>query len=156
GSAGAVDAFVEQTFTTLDRVSSEPHFQQILGFVKTRLSQDLESLDTYGRVLNGKRVREQTTPAHLEVNVSGLVRRDVEGCLVVRNRIYRGLFDARWLAATRPQRRLSRYRNLAIAASVMLALLIPFSFYYGYGYYQQRQLASALEKLGGLHIAVAG
>lgn len=155
-SPEAVDAYVEQTFATLNRVSSQPHFQQILIFIEKRLSHGLESLQTYGRILNGERIREQTTPAHLELKLSGLIKRDNEGCLVVRNRIYQRLFDAKWLATTRPKRRLSHYRNLAIVAGIMLVLLAPVTIYYGYGYFQRGVLTNALGRLGDAGILVSG
>jgi tetratricopeptide (TPR) repeat protein len=141
-----VDIYVQRTFATLDRVSTEPHFQQILRFIETRFTPGLDILEIYGRVLDGRRIREQTTPAHLELKLSGLVKRDPEGCLAVRNRIYERLFDAQWLAATRPRRKLRQYRKLVIAGGIVIALLTATSvILYTRAVYEQGQAARLRE-----------
>jgi hypothetical protein len=52
-----------------------------------RFGHGLKSLELYGRVLAGQPVRAETTPSHLELELSGLVRRDATGHLVLRNPI---------------------------------------------------------------------
>jgi formylglycine-generating enzyme required for sulfatase activity len=119
-----VDRYIDATFTKLDRLSSEVHFQQILRFVETRLTDDLATLDLYARVLKGSREKDQATLAHAELKLSGLVKRDDEGVLVVRNRLYKHLFDAAWVDSTKPKRTIARTRRYAVAASVALLLTV--------------------------------
>jgi hypothetical protein len=119
-----VDRYIDATFTRLDQLSSEVHFQQILRFVETRLTDDLATLSLYARVLKGSREKDQATLAHAELKLSGLVKRDDEGVLVVRNRLYKHLFDAAWVDSTKPKRTIARTRRYAVAASVALLLTI--------------------------------
>ena len=51
----AVDQHVENAFKTLERVSNDVHFQQILRFVEERFTRELDSLDLYARILKGSR-----------------------------------------------------------------------------------------------------
>lgn len=92
-----VDRRVEDEFRNLDRVSSDVHFQQVLRFLETRLADALATFSLYERILKGQRERDQPTFAHTELKLSGLVKRDNNGCLIIRNRIYARLFDQRWL-----------------------------------------------------------
>ena len=48
-------------------------------------------------VLRGERERDIPTLAHAELKLSGLVKRDLDGFLVVRNPIYARLFDLHWV-----------------------------------------------------------
>jgi AAA-like domain len=100
-SADDVEWLIEETFQTLDRVSSDVHFQQILRFIETRLSHGPDSLSLYQGILEGKWERDTPTLAHTELKLSGLVKRDLDGFLVVRNRIYARLFDRRWVEGAR-------------------------------------------------------
>ncbi|MFN2200650.1 MAG: formylglycine-generating enzyme family protein, partial [Caldilineaceae bacterium] len=119
-----VDSYVDATYGRLERISADVHFQQILRFVAKRLSDSLATFDLYERILNGKRERDQTTLTHAELKLSGLVKRDADGCLVVRNRIYKRLFDLRWVASSKPRQVLARTRRWALAASFLLVILI--------------------------------
>jgi internalin A len=94
-----VDRYVEAAFTSLDRLGGEPHFLQILRFLKTRLANSLATLSLYRRIISGRREPDQQTMAHAQLKLSGLVKRDNVGRLIVRNEIYRRLFDAKWAAA---------------------------------------------------------
>ena len=120
----AVDHYVEAAFTSLDRLSGDPHFQSILRFLETRLADGRSVLKLYTRILGGEREADQQTTAHAGLKLSGLVKRDDMGCLVVRNEIYRRLFDAKWAAAASPSRAGRWYRTYAIAASILLVALI--------------------------------
>jgi hypothetical protein len=152
----AIDEYVESVFASLERCSNEVHFQQILRFVETRLTRGLETLDLYRKVLAGERVREQTTPAHMELKLSGLVTRDTEGHLAVRNRIYARLFDQKWVESIKPVQKLQqaqqrvRVARLAVAVVLMLAVALG---YYGY---QQRSTAQLFEQLAARKIDVSG
>ena len=139
---GAVDTYIERTFASLDGLREEIHFQQILRFVETRLGQGLKSLELYGHVLTGQPVRAETTPSHLELELSGLVRRDATGHLVLRNPIYTRLFDRKWLATTQPMRTVARYRRRIRYGGVALAASLLGTAYLGYGYLREQRLAS--------------
>jgi Leucine-rich repeat (LRR) protein len=119
-----VDDHVRAVFANLDRVTRDDHFHYIVRFVDTRLSQGIASLNLYQRILRGARERDQASLAHAELKLSGLVKRDPDGFLVVRNRIYQRLFDERWVQSTQPKRTAVRYRQLGIAASVALFITV--------------------------------
>jgi len=119
-----VDRHIDATYGRLGRISADVHFQQILRFVANRLSDSLATFDLYERILNGKRERDRTTLMHAELKLSGLAKRDTEGCLVVRNRIYKRLFDLHWVASSKPRRAVARYRRWALAASFLLVSVI--------------------------------
>jgi hypothetical protein len=55
------------------------------------------------------------------LKLSGLVKTDDEGYLVVRNRIYGVVFDARWVQKSMPA---DWNRRLAIAAVMVLAVIL--------------------------------
>jgi hypothetical protein len=88
-----VDQYVERTFSSLDRLSGDVHFQQILRFVQTRFSGGVDTLGVYARLLDGQRIKEQPTPEHLELKLAGLVKRDAGGYLVLYGPIYARLFN---------------------------------------------------------------
>ncbi|MEM9435307.1 MAG: AAA-like domain-containing protein, partial [Pseudomonadota bacterium] len=142
-----VDTYIDQAFGKLDRVSGDSHFQQILRFLETRLSNGLESLTLYERILSGNREKDQPALSHAELKLSGLVQRNEDGHLVVRNRIYGRLFDSTWIKSTRPRRTITRYRRFGIATSVALISVL-----FAAGAYQfvvlrpeQQELAARLE-----------
>jgi WD40 repeat protein len=110
-----------------------------LLFVRDRsvLLRDAEELagllDLYGRIRAGKRVPSDETSPLIEVlRLAGLVAvRDNR--LVVRNRIYRQVFDKRWIQVTMPGAELRRQkaafrkgviRAAGIAAAVILAIAV--------------------------------
>jgi hypothetical protein len=137
-----VDDYVERAFVSLDRVSGEVHFQQILRFVETRLSSGIETLDVYSRMLNGEEIRDHPIPSHLDLKLSGLVKRDARGCLIPQNRIYLRLFNRDWLDTVLPTKTAAiratvargyRRRLRAAAAGTLAALLV--AGYFGYSYY---------------------
>jgi Leucine-rich repeat (LRR) protein len=117
-----VDRCVEDSFRSLERVSIDPHFQQVLRFLENRLADGLATFNLYQRVLDGKRERDQTTLAHTQLKLSGLVKRDEEGCLGIRNLIYKRLFDRRWVESTKPRREVRTYKRYATAAGIVLVI----------------------------------
>ncbi len=102
-----MDRRVDDSFRSLERVSGDVHFQQVLRFLETRLANGLATFSLYEKILNGARERDQPTLAHTELKLSGLVKRDEEGCLVVRNRIYERLFDRALARENRTDRALA-------------------------------------------------
>ena len=119
-----IDQYVNTAFTELDRVSGDSHFQQIQRFLQTRLSDESKSLNIYERILEGYREQDQATLSHTELKLSGLVKRDVDGFLVIRNRIYHRLFNSVWIVSTRPKQTVARYRRLGMAATIASIIII--------------------------------
>ena len=146
-----VDQHVEATFRTLDKVNNDVHVQQILRFVEKRFTRDLETLDLFTNVLKGERERDQNSLPHAELKLSGLVKRDDQGCLIVRNKIYTRLFDKKWVSSTRPKRTLERWRLYAMAASFALAVAVSSGWYY---LATIDQSLTTREKLEDLEIAI--
>jgi hypothetical protein len=155
GDADGVDELVTRSFNNLDQASNDIHFQQILRFLEERLSDEAATIELYAKILRDGRVPDQTTLAHAELKLSGLVKRDRDGKLVVRNPIYQRLFDTGWVENTRPRRALGRTRRYAIAASVALTVVLGG----GATYYttivlpEQRRLAT-LDRLAQLKISI--
>ena len=150
----SVDDYVERAFVSLDRVSGEVHFQQILRFIETRLSSGLETLDVYARLLNGEEIKEQTIPAHIDLKLSGLAKRDSRGYLVPQNRIYVRLFDDHWVDRLLPKKTAAvrasvarAYRGRLRMAAVASAAALLLAGYFGYSYYRAppRPIIKAVE-----------
>jgi len=88
-------------------------------------------LDLYRRIRAGQRVRcDETDPRVPELRLSGIVAEE-KGYLRVRNRIYREVFDPRWINARMPdaehRRRQAAYRHglvRGITGSCLLALIL--------------------------------
>jgi WD40 repeat protein len=120
----AVDHFVEQTYASLQRLGEDTHIQSILRFTEQRLTDSAATMRLYECILKGKREQDQPTLKHAELKLSGLVKRNAEGCLVGRNRIYLRLFDLTWVRASKALREARRYRAAAAAASLALLLAV--------------------------------
>jgi AAA-like domain len=119
-----VDRFVDQRYATLEGLGEDVHVQQILRFLRERLTDGLASFDLYERILKDEKERDQPSLAHAELKLSGLVKRDSNGLLVPRNRIYQRLFDLEWVRKSRPKREVRRYRRLAYAAVAVVVLAV--------------------------------
>ncbi|MEM9781896.1 MAG: AAA-like domain-containing protein [Pseudomonadota bacterium] len=146
-----VDRLVTEEFLSRGRAECDPHFQQILRFVDSRMSSGSDSLTLYARILRGRIERDITSVPHMELKLSGLVKRDRDGNLQLNNRIYRKVFDETWVRGTRPRRAVERYRLLA-AASVAALCIVG-----GALYWQQTVLQTQLrdrDRLAQLGITV--
>jgi WD40 repeat protein len=113
-----VDRQVEEQYASLERVRNDAHFQSMLRFVAERLTSGLTALNLYQKIHRGVRERDVPGVAQNELKLSGLVRRDDAGCLVVRNPIYRRVFDQKWVAS------LSQLRQRALNRGAALGLLL--------------------------------
>jgi hypothetical protein len=133
--AEGIDGLVTQAFATLDQARHDVHFQQILRFVEERLSDEATAIRLYARILQGERVPDRTTRAHADLKLSGLVKRDRNGDLSVRNPVYRRLFDRVWVTSTRSQQALRSTRRYAVAAS--LTLIAPLAGSYAMVVFEQ-------------------
>jgi formylglycine-generating enzyme required for sulfatase activity len=121
----AVDAFVEQRFGSLDGLGGDAHFDPTQRFLNERAGADGEVLNLYERILGGAReVDRPANLAHAHLKLSGLVKRDATGALVVRNRIYARLFDAAWVQKSRPVQALRRARRVGYVATAALLVAL--------------------------------
>jgi Leucine-rich repeat (LRR) protein len=137
-----VDNYVHHSFNSLNEVRTDIHIQQILRFVEMRFISPSASLKLYGKALRGAKVKAETTLPHLQLELSGLVKRDDAGNFVVRNRLYAQLFDADWLKSTRTMRVANRYRTIALVASVVAVLAVG---YVAYSIYRSNQISAAIK-----------
>ncbi len=102
-----VRPIVEQTFGSLDSLKSDVHFDQMLRFINERVDDKLSTLELYRRIIKsdgGKPVPDQTTPAHINLKLIGLVKRDGHGNLAPRNSVYQRLFTDAWARSAMPLR----------------------------------------------------
>lgn len=100
-SPDALDRLVELAFSNLDQASNDVHFEQILRFLKERLTEQAVSLKFYARLVDNKLVHDKATIAHAELKLSGLVKRDASRHLRIRNNIYARLFNKVWIKSWR-------------------------------------------------------
>ncbi len=132
-----MDALVRREYSSLVRLEMEEvHFQQIRDFVKGRFGAATESLDLYRLIWEGERVQDHAAQAYIQLKLSGLVKRDGDGLLMVRNPIYRDLYNGDWIDGTEPMQALKkikgRYRRVKTAlwlvSAAALILLVVFGF----------------------------
>jgi Leucine-rich repeat (LRR) protein len=146
-----VDDYIHHSFNSLNEVRTDIHIQQILRFVEMRFSSPSASLKLYGKALRGAKVKAETTLPHLQLELSGLVKRDDAGNFVVRNRLYAQLFDADWLKSTRTMRVANRYRTIALVASVLAVLAVGLLGYSSYRSYKaMNQYSAAIKHIADL------
>jgi RNA polymerase sigma factor (sigma-70 family) len=93
-----VDGVIEEEFASLDQLHADVHFQQVLRFLDERVEDKLAALTLYRQIRNGKKLRDQTTAAHIALRLAGIVKRDRRGYLMVRNPIYARVFTDEWVA----------------------------------------------------------
>lgn len=155
-SVESVDEVVARSFNTLEELREEVHFQQVLRFIKTRLTYGLDSLDLYEKVLRSEQVQAKTSLAYIELELSGLVKRDERGNFKARNRIYERLFDREWLQAEKKLHAVYRYKRRATVAAAGLAVALLGAAYLGYLYIGESQQVGQFESLSAQKIEVTG
>ncbi|RDE50729.1 MAG: hypothetical protein DVS81_09680 [Candidatus Accumulibacter meliphilus] len=148
----AVDAIVEQSFVSLDRMHHDSHFEQTLRFINERIANSGEVIGLYERILRGAPEADQAANlAYAHLKLSGLVKRDEAGLLVPRNRIYQRLFNREWVEKSKPQMALTRARRVArFAVATLLVAVISGGYYYVSSVLplqRQQEARQALEKL---------
>lgn len=117
-----VDRLIEDVLRTNANDRIRGHLESISKFLATRLEHEVTTFRLYDRILRGRAVFDRLTNAHLELRLSGLVKRAPDGTLVVRNEIYRRRFGHAWLRQTVPMR--SYARVVRVAAAVVLVATI--------------------------------
>ena len=119
-----------ETFGELDKIRSNVHFDQVIRFFDERVTDPLGALQLYRQVLRADGVPDATAPTHIQLRLSGLVKRDDRGNLVPRNRIYRKVFDEKWIRRARPSQTVRQLKLVLIAASILLLVTAG-----SFGYY---------------------
>jgi hypothetical protein len=121
-----VDQLIDRSYTSLLAARSDEHFDTVLRFVREHGEENdrLTALTLYRRIYQGRREPDRTTPAHIALKLSGLVKRDELGLLVVRNRIYRRVFTDAWAKQTMPPvaRAIRNARRWGGASALLLVL----------------------------------
>lgn len=116
-----VDRLVAEAFLGTANRSKEDHLKTIHERIAQAQGRRAGILKLYAKVLKGKPVQDQPqSPIHAALKLSGLVKADEQGRLVVRNRIYQKVFDARWVKSLRP----SRWKQGSVLASAVLAAIV--------------------------------
>lgn len=95
-----VDGLINREFGSLDELHSDVHFQQVLRFLDERVEDRRTALALYQRIRSGEQVRDETTSTHIALRLSGIVKRNRHGYLVVRNPIYARVFTNGWIVKT--------------------------------------------------------
>ncbi len=100
-----VDAIVAAEFLGQGRRTQDEHLKVIHDRITQTGANRLALLKLYFKVLKRKPVADQPqSPIHSALKLSGLVKTDAQGQLVVRNPIYAQVFDARWVKRLNPSR----------------------------------------------------
>ena len=155
--AQAVDALVEHNLSSLDKLTSDPHFEQTQRFMSERVSNGAEVLGIYERLLRGNRETDQpANMAYSHLKLSGLVKRDENGYLVTRNRLYERLFNLEWVQKSRPKQEIRRARRFGYAAAAALVVaLIGGAIYYQTSVVPLRQREAARSELQKLQVTLS-
>lgn len=152
----AVDALVDGSLASLDKLRSDPHFEQTQRFISERVANGTEVLGLYERILRGEREADQAanlTYAHLKL--SGLVKRDDMGNLVPRNRIYERLFNLEWVKKSKPKQELRKARRFGyVAAAALVVALIGGGVYYQSSVVPLQRQADARQTLEKLQVTL--
>lgn len=119
-----VDRIALQKLAGRAALHSEPH----MSYIHRRITGDRKNaealLNLYGRLRKGIEVEYDPESRHQRILMAvGLVVKDEQGRLKVRNRLYRAVFTARWANENLPL----HWRGPALAALVLLAVTaVPF------------------------------
>ena len=103
-----VTRLVESSFQDFEAVvRSDVHFEWISRMFAPKVPRVVsleKALSLYRAIWQGKQELDKPTPAHMLLKLSGLVKRNREGSLVVRNHIYQKVFNYKWIKlAFRPK-----------------------------------------------------
>ena len=89
------------------------------------------------------------------MKLSGLVKRDDNGFLVTRNRIYERLFNLEWVQKSRPKQEIRRARRFAYAAAAALAIVLSVAaVYYQTSVVPLKQREAARSELQRLQVTL--
>ena len=91
-----VNRMVERMYPRLEVAKGDEHFEAVLRFVNERVDDPLTALRLYLQIYRDRPEPDQTSAAHIQLKLTGIVKRDDHGRLVVRNKIYRLIFTEDW------------------------------------------------------------
>ncbi len=122
-----------------DKGANDPNLQEVRRMLTRRAADPYDALSTYRDILRGKRISDDAqSSVKALLKLSGLVRAS-ESRLVVRNRIYREVFDTRWvreqmeqLPVYWPRRLQQMLRYMAYVLVLPLILVSVFAAYQWY------------------------
>ena len=145
-----LDELVAKTFFG-DQAEKDNNLQFVRDMLTKRAANSTAVLTTYLDILRkpGHVVDEEQSLVKSHLKLSGVVQRNSGGVLSVRNKIYRKVFDERWVKNHLPETLKKRLRRTAIVsgATTMFALvgilLIPLTIY---AWYQKSNAEQAYEK----------
>ncbi len=143
----AIDDLIEDNFASLERARNDVHFQQVLRFLQKRLTSQSAALKLYRNLLDGQILADQTTLAHAELKLSGLVKRDGNGNLVCRNRLYERIFSKDWLNSLATIRNETLYRRGLIASLAVITVLLGIGSYLAIQEFRINRAVDALVQL---------
>ena len=102
---GHVDRFVDQSYFAEAAARDDQHLK-FIGARLTAHNEPPELLDTYRRIAAGEPViHDLTSRLHAALSLTGVVKRQTDGRLQVRNRIYASVFTSEWATRQQSQRR---------------------------------------------------
>ncbi len=114
-----VNESAERIYLSAD-IEKETHLKFIRDYVLEGHKNVRKALKTYRQVLKGKTVLyDDRLPVHTRLRLSGIVRVK-DKTLVPRNRIYRQVFDEKWVRANLPR---DRIKITAIVSSTLLIIV---------------------------------
>ncbi|MCP4268204.1 MAG: hypothetical protein GY777_21960 [Candidatus Brocadiaceae bacterium] len=77
---------------------NEIHFHEVDSFLKTRTKDSLKAFRFYEKIFNEEKEDDKSTEVHQHLKLSGIVKRDQNNYLIVRNQIYKKVFNSDWIA----------------------------------------------------------
>ncbi|WP_224363550.1 AAA-like domain-containing protein [Hyalangium versicolor] len=146
-SPGEVEQAMAEMFSSLEALRGDPHFAQVQRFIDQRMGDKRSVLELYRRIWGGKKEVDRNTPLHNQLKLTGLVKRDRQGQLVVRNPLYQKLFTDAWVQAVIPPEPQTRWGTGRVAtaagvAGILLSLAIGFCVLYPDSLLQRLEQAS--------------
>jgi hypothetical protein len=125
-----VDDLAARLFLTERARTEESNLQFVNGRIAASPRKEA-LLQLYRQVYRGRKkiANDERSPLQTELKLYGLVKVDENGCLTVRNRIYRQAFNETWLREQMPDRRAQRFLWLVLTVVAALSLALSVYFY---------------------------
>ncbi|MEM6519862.1 MAG: AAA-like domain-containing protein, partial [Cyanobacteria bacterium P01_C01_bin.70] len=145
----AVAGVVSRIF--LGAASKQDTNLQFVRDMLTRRSPDLvDGLTVYREVLQNRELvlDEEQSLVKSHLKLSGIVkRREEDAVLLVRNPIYREVFDRTWIREHLPVNWVKQLRKAAIASGIIFSVgMVPLAIYAGIGWRQAAKRGADLEQ----------
>ena len=121
-------ALIEKLYEDVSGVRKDVHFQTAARLLESRVG--LGGARMYRRILRGKVVKDRPRGVQPMLKLTGLVKRADGGALVIRNQVYRRMFDEAWVDDLERMRSDRRWRKAGWAAVVVLLLLVVVCLHY--------------------------